>query len=92
MDITFIIESGGLSGGVRVILEYMNRLKRRGHSINVISLTSKPNWFNLDGGINWYRYPDYPTMAKGNVGSDCLFVATWWKTAQEAAKIAKEGK
>ncbi|MGB7533082.1 MAG: glycosyltransferase family 4 protein [Halobacteriota archaeon] len=36
MKITFILPGIGLYGGVRVVFEYANRLKDRGHEVNVI--------------------------------------------------------
>jgi hypothetical protein len=37
MRITFIVSSLRLSGGVRVIVEYANRLAWRGHTINIVT-------------------------------------------------------
>jgi len=36
MKITFIVPSTSISGGVRVIFEYANRLQKRGHNVSVL--------------------------------------------------------
>jgi len=48
MKITFILPGVGISGGVRVVFEYVNRLQDRGHKVNVTypltSLRIKPKF------------------------------------------------
>ena len=38
MKITFILPHAGLSGGIRVVAIYADRLKKRGHNVTVVSL------------------------------------------------------
>jgi len=47
MTITFLLPHVRLSGGVRVILEYANRLKARGHAVRLMVLPEKPRWYRL---------------------------------------------
>ncbi len=37
MKITFILPSGGLSGGVRIICNYANGLQRKGHNVTIVA-------------------------------------------------------
>lgn len=41
MRVTFLLPFAGISGGVRVVAVYAERLRRRGHDITVVSL---PHW------------------------------------------------
>jgi len=51
MQITFVLPSIGISGGGKVVLEYANRLKKRGHKVRVIyplvTMSSGRKWYNL---------------------------------------------
>ena len=42
MKITFIIKHDSLSGGIRVVATYAEKLKRKGHSVTVFSTPEKP--------------------------------------------------
>lgn len=42
MKITFVLPFAGLSGGVRVVAIYADRLKKRGHDVFVVSLPPDP--------------------------------------------------
>ena len=41
MKITFLLPFAGISGGIRVVALYAERLQRRGHSVTVVSM---PHW------------------------------------------------
>lgn len=88
--IIFIVESGGLCGGVRQIFEQATRLFLRGWQISIYSLDQQPAWFSLPAGIEWRRFPDYRTMQTVLVTDDAWKIATWWKTAH-ALKDALRG-
>ena len=45
MKITFIIPHAGLSGGIRVVAIYAERLKNLGHHVTVVSLPLQPKPF-----------------------------------------------
>jgi glycosyltransferase involved in cell wall biosynthesis len=42
MKITFVLPYAGLSGGIRVVATYAERLKKRGHEVFVVSLPKQP--------------------------------------------------
>lgn len=42
MRITFVLPQAGLSGGVRVVAIYADRLQQRGHEVTVVSLPPRP--------------------------------------------------
>jgi len=91
--IIFVVESGGLCGGVRVILEYLNRLHQRGWHVEVYSLDSnRPNWFPLDSGIPWWQFANYDHLVRHLSGRNAIKVATWWKTAFAVAEASRPGE
>lgn len=80
--VIFIVESGGLCGGVRQIFEQATYLFKRGWKVSIYSLDRKPAWFPLPAGIEWRQFPDYRHLQTVLVTEDSWKVATWWKTAR----------
>src|SRR3990167_3336821 len=87
----WILESGGLAGGVKVILEYANRLSQIGFHVGVLSLDQQPKWFQVNNDINWHTFSDYETLAANakSVRPDVV-IGTWWKTAYAAQAVVEE--
>ena len=92
-SVAWILEASSLSGGVRVIFEYANRLSAQGFPVLFLSLNEKPKWFTLNGKIQWYRYGSYDTLVAAalNLKPDVV-IATWWRTAYIAAQIRDDLK
>lgn len=86
--ISWILESSGLSGGVRVIYEYAKRLAQKNWNIDFVSLEDKPKWFNI-GNLEWKKFADYNALANHVHNSDPShkFIASWWKTAFVLGKV-----
>lgn len=80
--VIFIVESGGLSGGVRVILEEAARLSRRGWKVGIYSLDAPPPWFILPVEVEWRQFQDYRHLQAVLITEDGWKIATWWRTAQ----------
>ena len=47
MKINFLLPHIRLSGGVKALLEYANRLKRRGHEVRVFVPCKVPKWYQM---------------------------------------------
>lgn len=91
--VIYVVESGGLCGGVRVVFEHLNRLRERGWHVEVYSLDSnKPSWFPLHPGIPWWRFDTYDHLLMHLRERDAIKVATWWKTAFPVAEASKPGE
>jgi len=91
MDIYYIVESGSLCGGVRVIFEHAIRLKARGHRVVVASLDPAPTWFDL-GDVEWWEFGSYQDMKAKLSKIQGKKIATWWKTAPVVRDCSKEGE
>ena len=64
MKITFVLPSIGVAGGMRVVFEYANRLKQRGHEVSIIY-----PMIPLNFGGKWYSLSNRVGQAKSFVGS-----------------------
>lgn len=47
LNITYLPIVNGVTGGMRIIYEHINRLIERGHNVDAISCYGNPEWFNL---------------------------------------------
>lgn len=58
MNILYTIPGWGRHGGVRVILEHVNRLHAMGHNVTLLSLQrGRADWFVLNPGIHIVYHP-----------------------------------
>lgn len=96
-----ILETGSLSGGVRVIGEMANRLVLRGWPVSIWSINQKETltkWFRLDPRIEWNCFEnqrnedDYEQLAAVLKRQAGYKMATFWKTAFAAAYASAPGE
>lgn len=89
MKITFLTPHINISGGVKLILGYADRLHQRGHKVTVVCpqsffckrtimnfLKYKPDWIKVAADINYVRSYDEKYIPDADV-----IVATAWQTA-----------
>lgn len=91
LPIYYVVESGGLCGGVRVIFEHATRLVKRGHQVVIASLNPYPGWFDL-GGVEWQQYGDYIDIKEALKDKRGKKIATWWRTSPVVRDVSKEGE
>jgi GT2 family glycosyltransferase len=79
LRIVYVTEDTGVGGGHRDVFEHLNRLGRRGHSVELYSLGGSPDWFELDAPVR--TFGSYEGLAAALAGENAIKVATWWATA-----------
>lgn len=91
--VIYVLETGTVSGGVRVIYEHLNHLRARGWHVEVYSLDgNRPTWFPLNPSIPWVKFDNYDSLARHLSGRDAAKASTWWKTALPVAEASKPGE
>jgi len=78
LEIVYVLELVGLSGGIKNVLEQANRLHDAGMKVHVFALDEHPSWFPLKFPVR--SFPNYPTMLKELKQMNAIKIATWWKT------------
>lgn len=78
IEIVYILELTGLSGGIKNVLEHVNRLHDLGYSVHLFALDGQPSWFPLK--IKIRRFPSYAKMLQELKRMNAIKVATWWNT------------
>ena len=79
LRIIYVTEDTGVGGGHRDVFEHLNRLRRRGHSVELYSLGGPPDWFELEAPVR--TFGSYEGLAAALAREEAIKVATWWATA-----------
>lgn len=77
--IIYVLQTTGISGGIRVVFEHLNRLQAKGFSTELWALDKHPSWTNLDTPSR--RFKNYQQMIRALENEEAIKVATWWETA-----------
>ncbi len=88
LEITYIMVWTKVCGGSKIILEYANRLAKKGHKINIVTYDEKPTWFPLLDEVNFIRVPNDEDIENYIPNSDVV-VSTSWKCIRKAVKSKK---
>ena len=85
MNIAYLLESTGLFGGVKVVLQQADALARRGHRVTVISPEPASEWFRLSRArFERSSYRESSALAEADVR-----VATFYRTVPVALEGAR---
>ena len=83
LHIVYVMIWTKVCGGSKIILEYANRLSKKGHKITLISYDKKPTWFNLEKNIQFIQVPENEKIEDKIPNCD-LIVSTSWKNIYQA--------
>lgn len=75
-------------GGSKIILEYANRLAKKGHEINIVTYDEKPIWYPLSDSVNFIRVNNDRDIIDYIPKSDVI-VPTSWKCIRIAIESNK---
>ena len=86
MKIAYLIPGCGVSGGIAVVCQHVNRLLKRGHDIILISETAERE-------IDWFPGQAVPILGLENFPLDLdILVATAWSTSFRVAVLPAKHK
>jgi GT2 family glycosyltransferase len=77
--IIYVLQTTGVSGGIRVVFEHLNRLQAMGYSVELWALDKHPVWTNLQ--VPTRTFKNYELLTEALAEEDAIKVATWWETA-----------
>ncbi|MEA2445453.1 MAG: hypothetical protein QOJ12_2745, partial [Thermoleophilales bacterium] len=78
LRVIYVTEDTGVGGGHRDVFEHLNRLRARGHEVQLFSLGDAPDWFPLEAPVR--TFDDYRDLTEALAGENAIKVATWWNT------------
>ncbi|MBU2578424.1 glycosyltransferase family 4 protein [Patescibacteria group bacterium] len=86
MKIAYLIPDCGITGGVAVVCQHVNRLQKRGHEVYLISET-------LEKSIDWFPQQKVPVLTLKEYPDDVeILVATGWTTAFTVVDLPAKNK
>lgn len=83
MKIVYVVASLDVSGGVRVIVEHVEELRRRGHDATVLSLAPPARWMEIPVPVTVV-----PGISRATLPAADLYLATWYETVAPTARAA----
>jgi GT2 family glycosyltransferase len=79
LRVVYVTQDTFVAGGQRVVFEHINGLLARGHDVQLWTLGSKPDWFELRCPVR--TFADYEALVAALAPLAAIKVATWWETA-----------
>lgn len=80
IKIIFVLQSFGMSGGIKIVFEHAIRLAERGFDIEVWGLDSKTPW-DTSENFRVRSFKNYDKLIDALSQEEAIKVATWWETA-----------
>lgn len=78
-NITYLLESTELWGGVKVVFEQAEALQEAGHKVTLLSKDSGPDWYKLKAPLVKVEKFDNTTIPESDI-----IIGTYWTTIKEA--------
>ncbi len=79
--IIFVLQTFGLSGGIKNIFELANRLQLRGFAVEIWGIDKHPSPWKVEDGLKIRTYKNYERLIAALSKEEAIKVATWWETA-----------
>lgn len=79
--IIFVLQTIGLSGGIKNIFEQANRLSERGFAVEIWSLDKNPSPWETHEKLKLRSFKNYERLIGALSNEEAIKVATWWETA-----------
>jgi L-malate glycosyltransferase len=75
IHVVYVLNHVGVCGGVKVILEHANGLKKLGARVTLVSHFPKPDWYPIE--VDYIQVPFQIEVTRGIPNCD-IIVATYW--------------
>ncbi len=79
--VIFVLQTLGLSGGIKIVFEQANRLPKNKFNIEVWGLDHHASPWKLDGRVKLRTFKSYERLSSALEDQEAIKVATWWETA-----------
>ncbi len=79
--IIFILQTLGMSGGIKIVFEHADRLAARGFAIEIWGLDHQHSPWPLHEAVKTRTFKNYERLIAMLSREEAIKVATWWETA-----------
>jgi glycosyltransferase involved in cell wall biosynthesis len=79
--IIFVLQTLGLSGGIKIVFEHANRLAERGFACEIWALDAHGSAWEKHENVQMRSFKNYERLIIALEKEEAIKVATWWETA-----------
>jgi GT2 family glycosyltransferase len=79
--VIFVLQSFGLSGGIKNIFELANRLYKQGFAVEIWGIDHNTPPWHVEEGLKVRSFKNYERLISVLSEEEAIKVATWWETA-----------
>ena len=79
--IIFVLQTMGLSGGIKIVFEHAERLAARGFVVEVWGMDLHGVPWDVSDGVKIRTFKNYDRLGAALEPQEAIKVATWWETA-----------
>jgi GT2 family glycosyltransferase/glycosyltransferase involved in cell wall biosynthesis len=79
--VIFVLQSFGLSGGIKNIFELANRLHTGGFAVEIWGIDHNTPPWHVEEGLKVRSFKNYERLINALSDEEAIKVATWWETA-----------
>lgn len=80
-NLIFVLQSFGLSGGIKNVFEQANRLSERGFNVEIWGLDREHPAWPIFEGVKIRTFKNYDRLTTALAPIEAIKIATWWETA-----------
>ncbi len=81
IKLIFILQSMGMSGGIKAVFEQANMLSDRGFNIEIWGLDSHNRPWDISDKIKIKTFKNYERLIVALSNEEAIKIATWWETS-----------
>ena len=79
--IIFVLQTMGLSGGIKIVFEHAEKLAARGFNVEIWGLDHHGIPWDIPENVKIRSFRNYDRMSFALASEEAIKVATWWETA-----------
>lgn len=79
--IIFVLQSMGMSGGIKIVFEHAIRLAEKNFNVEVWGIDAREMPWELPANVKIRTFKNYDRMTISLEKQEAIKVATWWETA-----------
>ncbi len=81
IKIIFVLQTMGMSGGIKIVFEHASRLAERGFNVEVWGMDWHGRPWEMNEQVKIRTFKNYERMTIALEKEEAIKVATWWETA-----------
>ncbi len=77
----FVLQSMGMSGGIKSVFEHANMLSNKGFNVEIWGLDAKNRPWNISEDVKIRIFKNYERLTIALSSEEAIKIATWWETS-----------